>query len=95
MILIDKINGNIILTKKVGLGGNLNIENSLSIKGNVINGGAKAYPIYDGPYIVTPKVYDQYLDTDNKALLEDVKVKEITYSVTQNEKGLTVQIGEI
>lgn len=50
---------------------------------------------YEGEYIVTPKVTEQTLETKDLTMLDDVTVKEITYSVFDNEKGLTVQIGEI
>lgn len=48
---------------------------------------------YEGEYEVTPKVYAQMLDTDDKYMREDVTVKAIPYFETSNEKGTTVYIG--
>lgn len=50
---------------------------------------------YEGTYEVTPKVTEQVLPTNNRLMKNDLTVKEITYSVVDNEMGLTVQIGEI
>ena len=50
---------------------------------------------YEGSYVVIPKVTEQILETKNLLMIDDVTVKEITKSVFDNEKGLTVQIGEI
>lgn len=69
-------------------GGSLNFNTDL-------NYSISEHNTYAGPYIVIPKVYDQILETDDLLMSDDVTVKEITYSVTQNEKGLTAQIGEI
>lgn len=69
-------------------GGSLNFNTDLSY-------GISEHNTYMGPYVVIPKVYDQILETDDLLMSDDVTVKEITYSVTQNEKGLTAQIGEI
>lgn len=48
---------------------------------------------YEGDYDVIPKTYLQTLDTDNKVLRDDVRVHEIPYFETSNEKGTTVYIG--
>lgn len=50
---------------------------------------------YEGEYVVIPKVTEQQLETKNLMMLDDVVVKEITKHIFDNEKGLTVQIGEI
>ena len=50
---------------------------------------------YEGEYVVIPKVIEQTLETKNLMMLDDVTVKEITKHIFDNEKGLTVQIGEI
>ena len=50
---------------------------------------------YEGPYIVIPKVTEQTLETNNLTMIDDVTIREITKSVFDNEKGLTVQIGEV
>ena len=52
------------------------------------------YSDYDGPYIVTPKIIDQTLNTRDKHMLDDVLIKEIPYYETTNvQHGLTVFIG--
>lgn len=51
-------------------------------------------PIYDGDYIVTPRAWEQYLDTDHKVLINDVTVLEIPYTEVGNlAGGTTVSIG--
>lgn len=50
---------------------------------------------YEGDYVVIPKVVEQQLETKNLTMTDDVTIKEITKHVFDNEKGLTVQIGEI
>lgn len=44
-------------------------------------------PIYQGSYDVIPKVIEQYLDTDNKTMIDDVTVRAIPYYETSNESG--------
>lgn len=52
------------------------------------------YEIYDGSYSVTPRVYQQELDTDNSILLKDISIEEIPISVTDNtSNGQTATIG--
>lgn len=53
----------------------------------------KEYEAYKGSYSVTPKVYEQYLDTTNKIMKDDVTVEAIPYYETSNMKGTTVIIG--
>lgn len=49
---------------------------------------------YDGDYEVTPRVYEQSLDTGRKYMRDDVTVHEIPVTMTSNpEGGLTVLIG--
>ena len=49
---------------------------------------------YEGEYEVTPKAYiRQELETQNKVLTENIKVKEIPYFETSNVYGDTVYIG--
>ena len=53
------------------------------------------YPMaYDGEYEVTPRLYEQYLDTDSKYMEKDVTVYEIPITRTSNiAGGQTVVIG--
>lgn len=49
---------------------------------------------YDGPYVVTPKVTSQVLQTEDKRMTADVTVKEIPYYEVSNlAKGKTIIIG--
>ena len=90
---INILKGSIILGNK-NVKGNLTIDDK-RITGSLVLPKGINYDTYEGDYIVIPKVYSQILETNKLLMKDDVTVKEITYSVTQNEKGLTVQIGEI
>ena len=49
---------------------------------------------YTGEYIVTPRVYQQTLETAHKLMTDDVTVLEIPLTRTSNPQGgLTVLIG--
>ena len=53
-----------------------------------------AAELYDGEYTVTPRMYEQTLDTDRKLMADDVTVYEIPVTRTSNlQGGLTVLIG--
>lgn len=50
--------------------------------------------IYTGVYEVTPRTYEQSLDTNNKIMLDDVTVFKIPFSKVSNiYNGYTVNIG--
>jgi len=49
---------------------------------------------YEGSYEVTPSSSEQILETKNKTMIDNLIVNPIPYSVVDNEKGLTVTIGE-
>lgn len=71
------------LTQRAGVNFNL---------GNVVIGDR--LPYYEGVYTVTPRVYQQVLDTENKSMSDDVTVYEIPLAQVQNPKGgLTAIIG--
>lgn len=53
-------------------------------------GGSAGY--YEGPYEVTPAVYEQSLSTAFKVMREDVTVFEIPYAEVSNVHGTTVTI---
>lgn len=44
-------------------------------------------PIYDGDYVVTPKVTEQMLATKDKRMIDDVTVLEIPFYKTINVAG--------
>ena len=45
------------------------------------------YPMYEGPYISTPKTYSQVYDTKEKAMSDDFTVLEIPYQEVSNPQG--------
>ena len=51
-------------------------------------------PVYDGEYEVTPRIYEQTLETEGKKMNDDVTVYEIPITRTTNPHGgQTVLIG--
>lgn len=44
-------------------------------------------PYYDGDYVVTPKSVEQRLETQEKAMRNDVTVEAISYIETDNDAG--------
>lgn len=96
MISTIEVKGNVIIKHNVSITGNLLFKHYVSVNGNVrlASGGGGLYPHYTGEYIVTPRVYEQYLDTDSKVLDDDVTILQIPKSeVTNVFNGLTVTIG--
>lgn len=58
-----------------------------------IGKGSGNYPEYSGKYEVTPTLEEQQLETANKLLKDDVKIKAISrYDVTNTAGGTTVYI---
>lgn len=56
--------------------------------------GGEAGETYDGDYTVTPRVFEQELETKNKLMASNVTVLAIPYSeVSNNSGGNTVTIG--
>ena len=54
----------------------------------------KVYDTYEGPYVVTPRVYPQKLETKEKLMNDDVTIKIIPLAKVPNIKnGLTATIG--
>lgn len=52
------------------------------------------HPTYDGSYEVTPRFYEQVLETKEKLMIDDVTVEVIpAHEVTNPAGGLTVTIG--
>ena len=52
------------------------------------------HPSYDGPYEVTPRFYEQKLETKEKLMTDDVTVDVIpVHEVTNPAGGITVTIG--
>lgn len=88
----EYINPDLPTTLEITENGRYNVVGYFTVDVNV---EGTDIPDYEGSYVVIPKVTDQILDTQNKKMTDDLTIKEITYSVFDNEKGLTVQIGEI
>ena len=78
------------LNSNITISGFLN--NSNKIIGELKLNGAE-YTDYSGDYGITPKSYNQILQTKNKVLRENLQVKEIPYYETSNEYGKTIYIG--
>ena len=54
----------------------------------------ESVPVYDGEYEVTPRIYEQTLETQGKQMSDDVTVYEIPIITTTNPYGgQTVLIG--
>lgn len=54
----------------------------------------KETEIYNGAYSVTPKAYEQQLETENRKMTNNVTVKEIPYfEVSNSAGGNTLNIG--
>lgn len=92
MILIESLYGNIKIGNKVALVGNIAAGEKIELRGKIICGGSRDFPKYHGEYVVIPKTYAQYLDTDNKIMEDDVTVTEIPYAEVGNIYGVTVTI---
>lgn len=81
--------------------GDISCEDSLtgsiapiaSIEGEILP-GMGVYDVFDGDYEVDPAFSSKVLDTDGKLMSDDVTVKPIYVSVTENlSGGNTVYIG--
>ncbi len=53
----------------------------------------KRLPNYEGTYVVTPTIGEQFLATKNTSMIDDVTVNGIPYQEVSNPSGLTVTIG--
>ena len=64
------------------------------ISGFVNVGGMIQQESYDGSYEVTPTIGQQILQTKNKTMVNDLTIKSIPYSESDNSAGgITVTIG--
>ena len=78
-----------VITDSTTLIGKISGTNQL--KG--IMGVSLPVDIYDGDYIITPKVESQLMRTKNKKMEDNVTVLAIPYFETSNLTGKTVYIG--
>lgn len=66
----------------------------LTVGQAVVVPSGDAGPVYDGSYVVIPKVEAQTLPTKDKRMADDVSIKGIPiYDVSNNAGGTTVYIG--
>ena len=82
----------------------MNIASKKSLKGSITTkekisgfvnvGGMIRQESYDGSYEVTPTIEQQILQTKNKTMVNDLTIKSIPYSESDNSAGgITVTIG--
>lgn len=65
------------------------IEPSLTVDGE----SPEEHEYYDGAYVITPQHVEQVLATDDKLCADDITVKEIQVSETENDAGgLTISL---
>ncbi len=68
-------------------------ENDDSLEMDLEEGGSLNLPYYEGSCDITPKVIPQKMETKNKAMREDVLIRQIPYEAVSNGSGTTVTIG--
>lgn len=67
-----------------------------AVGGTVTAAKSRPYPMYEGPYEVTPLFDEQILETRKKSMADDVTVLAIPiYEVSNPQGGTTVTIGGI
>jgi hypothetical protein len=89
-----KVTANIKIANQIKVSNKVKTNNKLYFDNRIsINGGAAEK--YEETYDVIPKANEtQVLNTKNKLLIDDIKVKEIPYYEVSNDKdGMTVIIG--
>lgn len=57
------------------------------LEGQLDIGSGGRLPNYEGSYSVTPKTYEQTLETKNKSMTDNLVVEEIPYSEVSNPSG--------
>ena len=69
-------------------------EKPIKLKVSEGNGGGGTYPVYEGPFVITPKPYnDTVLSTAQKTVTNNITVLQIPHYETSNLKGKTFIIG--
>lgn len=69
-------------------------EKPIKLKVSEGNGGGGTYPVYGGPFVITPKPYDDIvLNTTQKTVMDNITVLQIPHYETSNLKGKTFIIG--
>ena len=81
-----------IIASKKSIKGSITTKEKIS--GFVNVGGMIQQESYDGSYEVTPTIGRQILQTKNKTMVNDLTIKSIPYSESDNSAGgITVTIG--
>lgn len=78
----DVIRGRVVTTGGV-------LTGKMSIQGRIHD----RLPDYEGPYEATPMITEQFLETKDKSMLDDVTINPIPYQEVSNPYGTTVSIG--
>jgi hypothetical protein len=82
------------LQERQKITGQIQINNALNGIVQIPNLSPPVHPSFDGPYEVTPRFYEQKLETKEKLMIDDVTVEVIpAHEVTNPAGGLTVTIG--
>ena len=70
-------------------------ESSETLKMTISEGGGiiTDLPPYEGSYDITPKVNPQTMQTKNKAMKDDVFIRQIPCEAVSNGSGTTITIG--
>ena len=88
MILINELNGDILLKGKFILDGSI-ASSKTEISGNVINGGARSLPAYEGSYSVTPSDTQQILLTNDMRMTANIVIEKIPGTLENNWGRIT------
>ena len=82
------------LQERQKITGQIQLNNALNGVVQMPNLSPPIHPTYDGEYSVTPRFYEQKLETKEKLMIDDVTVEIIpAHEVTNPAGGLTVTIG--
>ncbi len=68
-------------------------ENDDALEMELEEGGSLTLPYYEGSYDITPKVIPQKMGTKNRAMREDVLIRQIPCEAVSNGSGTTITIG--
>ena len=92
MIIASKKSLKGSIASKKSLKGSITTKEKIS--GFVNAGGMTQQESYDGSYEVIPTIEQQILQTKNKTMVNDLTIKSIPYSESDNSAGgITVTIG--
>ena len=93
MILLNELQGNVLIGGHIRLSDDIAIADKISVKGNVINGGTRKLPPYTGSYTVIPTSGEQILQTQGMSMTDNIVIEPIPSNyglITWNGSFLTV-----